>query len=569
MSSQDWIHVNQAAVAKCIREMVYEETLKAELVSEGSYIIDTPNGQYQFKARPGVWGDLRVEVGTILKNKTLVQNANDFIIDTQSFTQMDDIILANFLEEMNNSLVSDLKIHNKALKADVVQLLEGETEDLQHYSLGHPKIINAKGRLGWGTLDHINYAPENEVPLQLLWLAVDKDFTTSAVHSALDWMGIYLESFREEDLKSLLHDNNIDLEKYLLLPVHPWQWDRYIYLQFQNEIQNKIIINLGPAGDFYQPQISLRTFNNVSRPGQCDIKLPLSIANTSSVRGIPARYIEQGPDLSADFAEICKQDGLLLERNVKILKEVAGISFVHPEFKKIKAAPYRYHELLGAIWRLSPVAVREENNKSLMVGVLLNHSSTGILACDLIQKSGLPVQEWIRRYTQTVIVPLYHLQLKYGIGLVAHGQNIVLELENFKPAGLILKDFQGDLRLTDTSKALKQKLTRLPAHYLIHDLITGHFVTFLRYLSGGLEDAGLLSEREFYRVMSEEITLYLQQESQLRDSEVFSSINILSPELPKVLINAVRYKVGYSDSSERPLPMLGTNIKNPLAFHQE
>ena len=48
-----------------------------------------------------------------------------------------------------------------------------------------------------------------------------------------------------------------------------------------------------------------------------------------------------------------------------------------------------------------------------------------------------------------VVVPIYHLMAKYGVGIVAHGQNVTLVLEDNFPAGCLIKDFHGDLRLID------------------------------------------------------------------------------------------------------------------------
>ena len=568
MPLKDWNLINQKAIAKALREMIYEETISVEKIStdgqlQDSYILKTSSATYSFNAIPGAWGDLRVEIGSIRRDGITAPSAPQFIIDTQEFTKMTDIVLANFIEEMNNSLWADLKIHQKTDQTSLASLLDSELENIQHFLFGHPKIINSKGRLGWGLDDQYNYAPENEVPIQFAWLAVDKELSTFSIDSTMDWKEIYNQSFAESALKNLVQEFQVNLDKYILVPVHPWQWDKYIYFQFQDDLHSKKIIYLGIHGDFYQPQISLRTFNNVSRPGLCDIKLPISILNTSSIRGIPARYIQEGPALSNDFERLCQTDEALKE--VKILKEIAGVSVAQACFQQIKEAPYRYHELLGAIWRLSPLSVRKEDHSSMMVGSLLAQNNKETLVEFLIQKSGLSATEWIRAYTQKVIIPLFHLQLHHGVGLVSHGQNIVLELKHYVPVGLILKDFQGDLRLSEKSQALNQKLTRLPAHYLIHDLITGHFVTFLRYLSGVMADSHILSEKDFYQTMNHEISSYVQSLGPVKDTELFRSINILSPELPKVLINAVRYKVGYSDSAERPLPMLGTNIKNPLA----
>lgn len=563
MPIKEWNLINQKAIAKALREMIYEETISVEHKGQGAYTFKTPSVTYSFKAITGIWGDLRVEIGSILREENLATSAPQFMVDTQTFTKMTDIILANFIEEMNNSLWADLKIQQKVQNLSLSNLLDSELENIQHCLFGHPKIINSKGRMGWGLDDQYNYAPENEVPIQFAWLAVSKELATFAIEPTLSWTELYSQSFADSALENIIEEFNLDLEKYLLIPVHPWQWDKYIYFQFQTELNQKKIVYLGIHGDFYQPQISLRTFNNISRPGLCDIKLPLSILNTSSIRGIPARYIEEGPSLSNDFEILCQKDKQL--KNVKILKEIAGVSIEQSVFKQIKEAPYRYHELLGAIWRLSPMAARAEAHQSMITATLLVQNDQENLISSLIEKSGLNATQWIQEYTRHVIIPLFHLQVQHGVGLVAHGQNIVLELKNHVPVGLILKDFQGDLRMSEASKAFTQKLTRLPAHYLIHDLVTGHFVTFLRYLSGIMQDSHILSEKEFYQTMNQEISSYIQSLGPVKGTEFFRSINILSPELPKVLINAVRYKVGYSDSAERPLPMLGTNIKNPLA----
>src|SRR5690606_17228107 len=137
--------------------------------------------------------------------------------------------------------------------------------------------------------------------------------------------------------------------------------------------------------------------------------------------------------------------------------------------------------------------------------------------------------EWLKHYTTTVIVPLYHLQLKYGIGVVAHGQNIVVKTRQGLPVGLILKDFHGDLRLSNTHTsqftALADRLTHLPPEHLIHDLITGHFITVLRFMSKALHDSNALTETQFYQIISQEIRNYLAKNPELKNPKT----NLLAP----------------------------------------
>ena len=560
VDKQDWQQVNQNLVAKAIREMVFEETLSVQ-ETQGAYTLKTPNGNYTFTASAGIWGDLRVQPESLRKEGQSVVAANYFI-DTQNFTKMNSITLANFIEEMHNSLYADLKILKLNKNIQAADLVNLDGEDLQYYLSGHPKIINSKGRIGWSAAEQDLYGPENKKDIQFMWVAVKNSFVHESLQKSLQWEQIYRQSLSEEDIQ--IFAKKVDLNQYRLLPIHPWQWEQFIKIQFLNEMAEGILVPLSPAGDLYRPQISLRTFSNVSCPGLLDIKLPLTILNTSSFRGIPARYIEEGPELSDDFENLCNEDSYLKLANVKILKEQAGISLEQGALKTVTEAPYRYHELLGAVWRQNARSVRNTDN-CLMTGALLYcDSNGGSLALEIIEKSKLPTADWVRLYAKHVILPLYHLQRKHGIGIVAHGQNIILQLRNFAPAGLILKDFQGDLRLSEDSTALKQKVPRLPAHYLIHDLITGHFITNLRYLSGILADQNKISENDFYAVIGEEILAYYQNHGLSASSPELRSLNLLAPSFHKVLINAVRYKIGYVDSSERPVPMLGSDIKNPF-----
>ena len=52
---------------------------------------------------------------------------------------------------------------------------------------------------------------------------------------------------------------------------------------------------LGEGPDDYRPQQSIRTFTNVSRPGELDVKVSLSILNTMVYRGIPTELARVAP----------------------------------------------------------------------------------------------------------------------------------------------------------------------------------------------------------------------------------------------------------------------------------
>ena len=251
---------------------------------------------------------------------------------------------------------------------------------------------------------------------------------------------------------------------------------------------------------------------------------------------------------------------------------MGGLSVKHELFAQINEAPYRYNELLGVIWRESMDSKLQPNEQAILTGSLFYQDSNGdSLIGAYITKSGLTVKEWLRDYFTVVIIPLYHLQLKYGLGLVSHGQNIILKMKEFRPVGILLKDFQGDLRLADNSILLEregfseiaQKLDKMPASYLIHDLLTGHFVTVLRFVSEVMVESDGLKEVEFYQILASVLSEYLEGKS------VDPELNLLNESFHRVLLNKVRFQVGYGDSSERPKPLVGKNLLSPIYLGQK
>lgn len=555
-----WRQVNQELVAKSIGELHFEEVLKAQEYGSHWSLTLKSGVIYTFEAWQTTWTHLRVSPETLLRNGESVESASQFFLDIQTETGMSDITLANFFEEMHNTLYSDLALKEKGTSSSELASMNGD--EVQSYLNGHPKILLNKGRMGWGATDLKLYSPETSGAFQLDWIGIHKSMVTS---DDFDYLAC---SFSETARQNFLEQNREKMkfpEMFHIIPVHPWQWDRIISVQFAGLVARGLIIYLGSGGDFYRPQISIRTLSNVDRPSMPDVKLPLSILNTSCVRGITAKTIEQGKKVSEILSDLCTNDSFLKEAGTSVLKEHAGLALIHPEFKEIKNAPYRYHEYLGVIIRESSASKLLKDEKAVLTASLFfQDEEKKSLVGQYIEKSGLCPEEWLKCYFKSVVIPLYHLQVEYGIGMVAHGQNIIVKLKKFVPAGMFLKDFQGDLRISteqpQRGRELSQGLclTELPPHYLIHDLITGHFVTVLRFISGVMKESDNVSEEKFYKILSDELASYIKGKN-IPDVQ-----NLLAAEFQKVLLNKVRFKIGYGDTSERPLPLTGTMIKNPM-----
>jgi len=511
-----------------------------------------------------------VDPKSIKKKDSNDLSAGQFFIDAKADLEMTDIVLGNFLEEMHNSLFGDLALFVKQKGVSVDSMTSMSGEEVQAYLNGHPKIILSKGRVGWGAREMENFAPESEKGVSLHWIAVKKTLVESSFDDQIDVEKLLSESFDKNEMErfyEILKEKSISFDDFYFMPVHPWQWNRFINIQYHAQIIAGDIVSLGILGDNYVPQISIRTLSNRHNPEKMDIKLPLTILNTSAIRGIPARYISVGAKLSRHILGLCHEDELLKKYKTDVLVEKAGMSVKHELFSQVGAVPYRYNEFLGTVWRESMAGKLGPGELAILTGSLFYQDLEGnSLIGAYIKRSGLSKQEWLEEYFKVVILPLYHLQLKYGLGLVSHGQNIILKMKDFRPANVILKDFQGDLRLAQNSVLLQRsdfseiaaKLDKLPANYLIHDLMTGHMVTVLRFVSEVMEESDGLKEIEFYKIMASVVSEYLEGKT------IDPELNFLNESIHRVLLNKVRFKIGYGDSSERPKPMVGIDLVSPI-----
>lgn len=553
--------VHKRLIIKAIEELHYEEILVL-FNRNDIFELRLANGLvYHFEASLGPWDNLQIfeksfkkfENNTELTDYTM----NSFFKEIQSLCEMSDDTLSRFLEEGNHTIFSDLKVFENLESRNMKDLLEMNYFEVDQMLSGHPKLIMNKGRLGWGQSEIQRYSPEYAASFKLRWIAVSTDIIEYGINENYDFLSLVHESIAESITRE------IDINKFLIIPVHPWQWDRYISVQFLEQITIGQIKDLGEIGEEYTPQISIRTLTQVSQKATFDIKQSLSILNTSCVRGIPSKYIKNGHLISNFVEGIIFQDKFL-KGKVVILNEVAAVRVKNCHFDNIEKSSYRYKELLGVVWREAVSSKLEINEKAVPTAALFCKNSRSSYIKELINNSGLSPLNWITKYFETVIIPLYHLQLRHGLGLVSHGQNIILVLKNNIPHKVIIKDFHGDLRISNTSSHLhnyiSNSLDKLEAGHLIHDLITGHFISVLRYVSRIMEEEVLLEESIFYKELGNVIHDY----NNSINIDISNEVNLLKDNFEKILVNKIRFIEGYGEIQNRLKPKLGNVISNPL-----
>lgn len=561
---QFWHRLNRRLVAKIIAECSYEGCLQPEALDSHRFRLMASGHCHDFTARKTVWDYLWIQPESLTRDGQPVTSTATAVLDFQGALGMDDIVLGNFLEELHNTLAGD-RIQQAVLSeltaADLLDLPAAELESLLD---GHPKALANRGRLGWGLGDLNKYAPEAGKTLQLRWLAAHRD-------SGLQMHGTPAPEQCLDEAVLASWQQRYPTPDWTLLPVHPWQWDRLIAIQYAASIARGELVDLGLAGDHYRPQQSIRTLSNAAHQQRCDLKLSLTILNTSCYRGLPPAPMALAPRLSAWLAGVATRDPVLSHAGMAVQRELGSVHIPQQEQQQLDGTPYRYRETLGAVWRESLPSKAADGEKAMLFATLMQTDGDGqALVAEIIRRSGLSTRDWLARLFEHVTIPLYHLLCRYGIGMVAHGQNLGLILRDWQPQRVVIKDFHGDLRAAESPLPEQQGvpadiltgLTRLPPAHLLHDLYTGHLVTTLRFISPLVEEQCGLTEHTFYQLLAERMIAYQRQHPELEES--FRQFDLLRPEMERVCINRVRFRIGYADDAQRPLPELGQPLNNPL-----
>ncbi len=567
-----WNQVNREMVAKILAELEYERTLSAREETAGRWTVQLGNDTWQFNAKRGIWGWLHIDPETLTCNSGEPIEAESVLRQLAVVLKMTDAQTAENMEDLYATLRGDLQLleTRKALDAD--DLIALDPDELQCLLYGHPKFIFNKGRRGWGLDALKQYAPEYRGRFRLHWVAVRRDLL---VWSATDdcqlntLLASTMDSTEFERFNQRCQQLKLD-DNWLPVPLHPWQWQQKIAIHFLPQLARGEIVELGEFGDEYLAQQSLRTLTNISRSAPFDIKLTLTIYNTSCYRGIPGKYIEAGPLASRWLQQRFAEDATLRKTGAQILGEPAAGYLAHTGYAALPKAPYRYQEMFGVIWRENPSCYLLEGEQGVMMAALMETDSSGRPLIDAwIKRSGLSAEAWLTKMFEAVVIPFYHLMCCYGVALIAHGQNVTLVMKDHIPQRILLKDFQGDMRLVDKDfpeadslpQQVKDVTVRLSADYLIHDLQTGHFVTVLRFISRLTEQCGV-SEIRFYQLLADVLQRYMAEHPQI--AERFALFDLFKPQIIRVVLNPVKLTFSENDGGSRLLPNYLTDLDNPL-----
>ncbi|MFP3987487.1 IucA/IucC family siderophore biosynthesis protein [Streptomyces sp. E11-3] len=543
-----------------------------------------------FRARRGAYGSWRVDPESITLHPahspqgtpqdtpaTPFADPFRFLVLARRTLNLDGATLGHLIRELSATLAADTRLdHTAHTAADLADLGYAQ---LEGHQCGHPWLVLNKGRLGFSAQDAAQWAPEARRPARLPWIAVRRTLATYRGVSGLETPdALYdreLDAPTRASFTSSLRARGLDPAAYLYLPVHPWQWDEVVLPLFAPSIATDDIVPLATDSDLRLPQQSIRTFLNLSRPDRHTVKLPLSVLNTLVWRGLPTERTLAAPAVTSWVHSLRDADPFLRDTcRIVLLGEVASVTVEHPVYDRLPEAPYQYKELLGTIWREPLSRYLAPGERARTLASLLHTDARGrAFTAELVTRSGLAPEVWLRRLFAALLPGLLHFLYRYGTVFSPHGENAIVVFDDQDvPVRLAMKDFVDDVNISAQPlpehdampDGVRAVLLTEPAAFLTQFIHSGLCVGVFRYLAPLCEEQLGVPEADFWALVRAEILRHQARFPELK--ERFELFDLLTPRIERLCLNRNRLHLdGYRDRPERPHAAVHGTVPNPLS----
>ncbi|MEU6862870.1 IucA/IucC family siderophore biosynthesis protein [Streptomyces sp. NPDC046876] len=588
LTAATWESVSRRLLAKMLGEFAYEEILSpvpAPAAAGDAWQLTLDDGSsLGFRARRRAYDSWQVAPDTLTLTPpapstdppTAFTDPFAFLVRARGLLGLDGATLGHLVRELSATLSADARIAHTALTADV--LADLDHAELEGHQTGHPWLVLNKGRTGLSAADTAAWAPEARTRQRLPWLAAHTSLAayrgTAGLEDPARLYAAELDPVTRAAFDRTLRERGLDPRAYLLLPVHPWQWDEIVLPLFAPALASGALVPLPADPDIRLPQQSVRTFLNLTRPDRLSVKLPLTVLNTMVWRGLPPDLCLAAPAVTAWLRALRDADPFLRDEcRVVLLGEVASVTVRHPVYDALPEAPYQYRELLGAIWREPLTSHLAPGERARTLASLLHVDPRGrSFTAELVARSGLTPTAWLQRLLGALLPPLLHFLHRYGTVFSPHGENTaVIFDERDVPVRIALKDFVDDVNisreplpeLATVPAEVRAVLRDKPADSLPQHLHAGLFVGVLRYLAALCEDGLGVPEHAFWSLVRAEIMSHRERFPELGPR--YALFDLLAPRIDRLCLNRNRlYADGYRDRPERPQAVRHGTAPNPL-----
>ncbi|PSH22419.1 IucA/IucC family protein [Yersinia pseudotuberculosis] len=553
-----WQKVNRLHLCKAISEFSHECLLAPQRMtdhpdSEGydHYRLAAPDkpANYVFRARRLALDHWLIDPDSL--HKTVNEKSTDldslsFIIEFKRQLGISERVLPTYLEEITSTLYSSaFKHHRAGISATALvnasfQIIEKEMME------GHPSFVANNGRIGFDVQDFQRFSPEAASDVHLVWLAAHKSKAHFACIEQLDYAKLMEQELGAEvlaEFEQQLMTRDCNPQDYVLMPVHPWQWQNKLTSIFAADIANQRLVFLGQGKDTYQAQQSIRTFFNRSQPQRYYVKMALSILNMGFMRGLSPYYMATTPGINEWLFDLVAGDKILQAYGFKILREVASIGFRNSYYEQAITGDSAYKKMAAALWRENPLQLIQPGQQLMTMAALLHFDQEGkALLPALIDASGLSTQQWLERYLRSYLSPLLHCLYVYDLMFMPHGENIILVLQNAVPQHIFMKDLAEEILVLNTEADLPEKARRIivdmPDEMKTLTILSDVFDGVFRYLAAVLDQQGGYLERYFWADVAACIRQYQQQHPEL--AAKFACYPLFTPKIKRCCLNRLQ-----------------------------
>ncbi|KIC34189.1 IucA/IucC family protein [Leisingera sp. ANG-M7] len=423
-------------VLRQLCEALLSEGWAASLQLNRSQTIHWSLRQNQFRARGrrGAFGRYRLQEGSIEvqgSNTWRPATTEDVLTAVADPSPALDILRADL---RHTEHLSDLTALHIPAATRRYRLGISALETALHE--GHPYHPCYKARSGFTDADHLAYGPEGGKTFRLVGVLQHQSLVEQVLPSS-DFWEHELGTAEWQRIAALAEQNGAPLDSFRLLPLHPWQHAKLqsdpLFTKWRNAGR---LAEIGPIGTPCRATQSIRTLMNAADPARAHVKTAMAMRNTSALRTLAPESVAVAPAISNWLALVLDSDPLFTSRYpLTILPEYAAITAG-------RGTALDGH--LAAIWRQSPEALGLPAEHMMPVnGLALTDPDGRPLIAPWIETHGLDA--WLARLIEVAVLPVWHLMVAHGIGLEAHGQNLILHHENGWPTGLIARDFHESL----------------------------------------------------------------------------------------------------------------------------
>ncbi|MFE8046958.1 IucA/IucC family protein [Brenneria goodwinii] len=395
------------------------------------YFSITQHHRYRFPAQRISGGDSQAIDFATLVDALLQKNAIAGDLADEALSAFRRRVLES---HGNTHQAIDLRLDWPALRRQRLTFAQAE----QGLLVGHAFHPAPKSHQPFDRAQARRYLPDFAARFPLRWFAVARE------QIAGESLGLTLQQrmqrFAVENAPELLAHFTDDV---WLLPMHPWQAD---YLLQQAWCRRLVDVgalrDLGEAGQTWLPTTSSRSLYRAASRDM--IKFSLSVRLTNSIRTLSTKEVARGMRL-ARLAQTARWQEMQSR---------------YPTFRVMQEDGWGgLRNLQGEIEAESLFALRnnllfdDEQSQTNVLVTLTQAAPDGgdsLLAATvrrLADRLGIDApraaQVWLAAYCRHVLTPLFAAEADYGLVLLAHQQNILLEMKHDLPVGMLYRDCQG------------------------------------------------------------------------------------------------------------------------------